>query len=149
MNKVYVVGIGFKPFEKKASHVILYSDVVLTNSSLLNVFKHYPEYDSVQDRVLVHGSVARTVEYISENYQQKKLSLLAAGDPMFFGIGRLIVDKIGQEAVEILPDLSSVQVAFSRIKESSGNALVISLHGGPDPEKRRELEYDWRITGAS
>ncbi|MDK1025471.1 MAG: precorrin-6y C5,15-methyltransferase (decarboxylating) subunit CbiE [Gammaproteobacteria bacterium] len=142
MNKVYVIGIGFKPLEKKTSHLVLNSDVVLTNDSLLRVFKNYPEYKRVQDRILVHGSVYETVDYIRENYRHKKLSLLAAGDPMFFGIGRLIVEKVGPHAVEIYPDLSSVQVAFSRIRETSSNALVLSLHGGPDPEKRRKLEYD-------
>lgn len=142
MNKVYVIGIGFKPLEKRVSHLVLNSDVVLTNNSLLSVFKKYPEYNQVQHRILVHGSVDETVEYIKEHYRKKKLSLLAAGDPMFFGIGRLIVEKVGQAAVEIFPDLSSVQVAFSRIRETSSNALVLSLHGGPDPEKRRKLEYD-------
>lgn len=142
MNKIYVIGIGFKPLEKKASHVVLSSDVVLANDRLLNVFKNYPEYESVQDRILVHGGVYETIDYIRENYQKKKLSLLAAGDPMFFGIGRLIVEKLGQDTVEVFPDLSSVQVAFSRIRETSNNALLLSLHGGPDPEKRRKLEYD-------
>jgi len=44
--------------------------------------------------------------------------------------------------VEIIPDLSSIQVAFSRIKEPWDNAFLMSLHGGPDPEKRRRLPYE-------
>ncbi len=44
--------------------------------------------------------------------------------------------------MEILPDLSSAQTAFSRIKEVWSDALFISLHGGPDPAKRRRLEYE-------
>jgi precorrin-6Y C5,15-methyltransferase (decarboxylating) len=142
VNKIYVVGIGFKPLEEKTRNLVLSSDVVLANDSLLKKFGEYPEYELVQDRILVHGSAHESVEYIKENYLKKKLILLAGGDPMFFGVGRLIVEKIGQDAVEILPDLSSVQVAFSRIRETSSNALIISLHGGPDPEKRRKLEYD-------
>ncbi|HCC68574.1 MAG TPA: cobalamin biosynthesis bifunctional protein CbiET, partial [Nitrospiraceae bacterium] len=68
--------------------------------------------------------------------------LLASGDPMFFGIGRRVVKEFGKDVVEILPDLSSIQVAFSKIKEPWDDALLISLHGGPDPEKRRRLEYE-------
>jgi len=139
---MYIIGIGFRPLEKKAAYVIRHSDVVLANSRLVEVFKNYSEYESVKDRLLVHGSVYETLDYIAENYQKKKLSLLAAGDPMFFGIGRLVVERLGQETVEVFPDLSSIQVAFSRVRETSNNALFISMHGGPDPEKRRKMEYE-------
>jgi precorrin-6Y C5,15-methyltransferase (decarboxylating) len=139
---VYVIGMGFRPLEKKARERVLESDVVLANNRLLDVFKNYNEYEDVKDKILVHPSVYETVDYIRENYRLRKISLLAAGDPMFFGIGRLIVEKLGKDAVEVYPDLSSIQVAFSRIRETSNNALLLSLHGGPNPEKRRKLEYD-------
>jgi precorrin-6Y C5,15-methyltransferase (decarboxylating) len=142
VNKVYVVGIGFKPLEESTRNIVLNSDVVLANDSLLAKFRQYPEYGPVRDRILVHGSAHESVDYIRENYLNKRLILLAGGDPMFFGVGPLIVEKIGHEGVEILPDLSCVQVAFSRIQESSSNALMISLHGGPVPDKRRRLEHD-------
>ena len=65
--------------------------------------------------------------------------LLASGDPHIFGIGRRAVREFGKDAVEILPDLSSIQIAFSRIKESWDDAFLMSLHGGPDPEKEGEV----------
>jgi precorrin-6Y C5,15-methyltransferase (decarboxylating) len=139
---VYVIGMGFRPLEQKARERVLESDVVLANNRLLDVFKNYNEYEDVKDKILVHPSVYETVDYIRENYRLRKISLLAAGDPMFFGIGRLIVEKLGKDAVEVYPDLSSIQVAFSRIRETLNNALLLSLHGGPNPEKRRKLEYD-------
>lgn len=142
MNKIHVIGIGFKPLEKDASSAVLQSDAVLVNSRLLEVFKGYKEYESVRDKILVHGSVYETLDYIGDNYKEEKLSLLAAGDPMFFGIGRLVIERLGQEDVVVCPDLSSMQIAFSRVKETSNNALLISLHGGPDPKKRRQMEYD-------
>jgi precorrin-6Y C5,15-methyltransferase (decarboxylating) len=142
VNKILVIGVGFRPLEKEAKKALIASDVVLANDRLLDVFKNYEEYESVKDRILVHGSVYETLDYVGDNYKRKKICLLAAGDPMFFGIGRLIVERFGLDEVEIYPDLSSVQVAFSRIKEPSSNALFMSLHGGPDPEKRRRLEYE-------
>ncbi len=68
--------------------------------------------------------------------------LLASGDPLFFGIGRRVIREFGKDVVEILPDLSSIQMAFSRIKEPWDDAFLMSLHGGPAPEKRRRLEYE-------
>ncbi|HDH04341.1 MAG TPA: precorrin-6y C5,15-methyltransferase (decarboxylating) subunit CbiE [Nitrospirae bacterium] len=142
MNKLNVIGIGYRPLDKRARDVVLNSDVVLANSRLLEVFQTYREYEDVKDRIIVHNSVYETLDYIVDNYRGKKISLLAAGDPMFFGIGRLVVEKLGRGAVEVYPDLSSIQAAFSRIRETSNNALLISLHHGPDPAKRRKPEYE-------
>jgi precorrin-6Y C5,15-methyltransferase (decarboxylating) len=60
---------------------------------------------------------------------------------MFFGIGRRAVGEFGKDSVEIIPDLSSIQRAFSLIKEPWDDALLVSLHGGPDPDRRRKPEY--------
>ncbi len=142
MNKINVIGIGFRPLEKKASDIVLQSDDVLVNSRLRDVFKGYLEYEGVNDKIITHSSVYETLDYIRDNYQGRKISLLAAGDPMFFGIGRLVAERFGRDSLEVFPDLSSVQVAFSRVRETSNNARLISLHGGPDPSKRRKMEYE-------
>ena len=142
MNKVYVIGIGFRPLEKKAANALLQSEVVLTNDRLLEAFKDYAEYTAVKDRILSLKDIHETKQYIRENYRSKTIALLAVGDPMFFGIGRVIKDEIGKDAMEVYPDLSSIQVAFARIKEPSSNAFFLSLHGGPDPHNRRKLEYE-------
>jgi len=142
VNKINVIGIGFKPLEKKAAAIVRDSDDVLVNSRLLEVFKGYAEYEYVKDKIIVHASVYETLDYIADNYQKRKISLMAAGDPMFFGIGRLVVERLGRDAVEVFPDLSSIQVAFSRTRETSNNALFVSLHGGPDPAKRRKMEHE-------
>jgi precorrin-6Y C5,15-methyltransferase (decarboxylating) len=60
---------------------------------------------------------------------------------MFFGIGRRVVEEFGSSEVEIIPDLSSVQVAFALIKEPWSDAFMMSLHGGPDPVRRRDMEH--------
>ncbi len=142
MNRIHIIGIGFRPLGRKASGIIRGSDIVLASGRLLEVFRGYREYSEVKDRIVVHGSVYETIEYISDNYREKRLSLIAAGDPMFFGIGRLIVERFGRDAVEVYPDLSSIQAAFAAIREPSNNALFMSLHGGPDPAKRRRPEYE-------
>lgn len=142
MNKIHVIGIGFRPLDNKAKDILLGSEVVLANKRLLNVFNDYAEYESVKERIIVHDSVYEMLDYIGDNYRDKKISLLAAGDPMFFGIGRLVIERFGQDAAEIYPDLSSVQTAFSRVKETMNDALLISLHGGPDPKKRTKRKYE-------
>lgn len=161
MNTLYVIGIGYKPLDKKAREIILKSEVILASSRLFDVFKGYEEFETVKDRIKVINNVDETINFIRSQMtddriqgekQSKKISskkslssgivLLASGDPMFFGIGRRAVREFGKDNVEILPDLSSIQMAFARIKEAWDDAFLMSLHGGPDPEKRRRLPYE-------
>lgn len=55
--------------------------------------------------------------------------VLASGDPLFFGLGRLILESLPPEMVTIHPHLSSVQLAFSRIKRPWQTATLVSVHG--------------------
>jgi precorrin-6Y C5,15-methyltransferase (decarboxylating) len=167
-NKLYVIGIGYKPIDKKVREIILKSGVILASNRLFEVFKEYDEFEAVKDKIKVINNVNETINFIraqmtddriQSEKQSKKISskkslssvlcslssgivLLASGDPMFFGIGRRAVKEFGKHMVEILPDLSSIQLAFSRIKEPWDDAFLMSLHGGPDPEKRRRLPYE-------
>lgn len=154
-NKIYVIGIGYRPLDKKAKDIIYNSDIILANNRLFEIFKGYEDFESVKDRVLVIDNVNETINFIRTqntehraqkiqtlNSELRTVVLLASGDPMFFGIGSRIINEFDRDVVEILPDLSSIQVAFSRIKEPWGDAFFISLHGGPDPAKRRKLEYE-------
>lgn len=141
-HTIYVIGIGYRPLDKKARKIVLASEVILVNDRMLAIFKGYEEFEAVRDKLKLLNNVNETMEFIRENYLTYNITLLATGDPMFFGIGRKAVNEFGKDNVEILPDLSSVQLAFSRIKEPWGDALFISLHGGPDPDMRRETQYE-------
>lgn len=143
MPMLYVIGIGFRPLDKKAREIVLNSETILASDRLYEVFKGYEEFEKVKDKIKVIDNVDETMNFITSKLPNfRPIILLASGDPMFFGIGRRVVKEFGRDAVEIHPDLSSVQVAFSRIKEPWGDAFFMSLHGGPDPTKRRKLEYD-------
>jgi precorrin-6Y C5,15-methyltransferase (decarboxylating) len=142
MNKFYVIGIGYRPLDDKASYIIKRSDVVLATERLVEVFKRYDEFNDVKKKLKVTVNIFETMEYIRNNYEKENISVLADGDPMFFGFGRQVLKEFDKDAVEILPDLSSIQVAFARINEPWGNVFMMSLHGGPDPKKRRKPEYE-------
>ncbi|MCF6290894.1 MAG: precorrin-6y C5,15-methyltransferase (decarboxylating) subunit CbiE [Desulfobacterales bacterium] len=57
------------------------------------------------------------------------VGLLASGDPLFFGIGRTLIEKFGPARVVVLPALSSLQLACARFKIPWDDITVISLHG--------------------
>lgn len=59
--------------------------------------------------------------------------LLASGDPLWFGIGRLLLQRFGPQRLRFHPAPSSLQLAFARIGRPWQDASWISLHGR-DPE---------------
>ncbi|MFM7548200.1 MAG: precorrin-6y C5,15-methyltransferase (decarboxylating) subunit CbiE, partial [Cyanobacteriota bacterium] len=59
--------------------------------------------------------------------------VLASGDPLWFGIGRLLLQRFGAARLCFHPSPSSLQLAFARIGRPWQDASWISLHGR-DPE---------------
>ncbi len=139
MNKIYVIGVGYRPFTERAREALFRSDHILASNRLFEVFKGYEEFASVKKKVMVINKVDEMIGFIRGNFEKRSVVLLASGDPLFFGIGRKVIGEFGENSVEILPDLSSIQIAFSKIKEPWDDVFLMSLHGGPDPEKRRRL----------
>lgn len=146
MSTVFVVGIGYRPLPRRARAVLLESSCILASERLLEVFRRYDEFDAVRDKVRVLSGVDETFsaarEALGVTGGGLSVTILGDGDPLFFGIGARVIEEFGRESVEIIPDLSSVQVAFSRIGEPWGGALLMSLHRGPCPERRRRVEYE-------
>ena len=63
----------------------------------------------------------------------QRVVLLASGDPLWFGIGRLLLQEFGAEQLRFHPAPSSLQLAFARIGRPWQDARWVSLHGR-DPE---------------
>lgn len=57
------------------------------------------------------------------------VTVLASGDPGFFGILRLLAERFGPGMLEVRPAPSSVALAFARVGLPWDDALVVSAHG--------------------
>ena len=55
--------------------------------------------------------------------------VLASGDPLFFGLGRLLLATLPADSLTFHPHPSSVQLAFSRLKLPWQGATIVSVHG--------------------
>ncbi len=53
--------------------------------------------------------------------------MLASGDPLFYGVARYLCDHLGKDRFEVLPHVSSMQLAFARVKESWEEAFLTNL----------------------
>ncbi|MGB1776710.1 MAG: precorrin-6y C5,15-methyltransferase (decarboxylating) subunit CbiE [Synechococcus sp.] len=60
--------------------------------------------------------------------------VLASGDPLWFGIGRILRDRLPAEALRFHPAPTALQLAFARIGRPWQDASWVSLHGrDPSP----------------
>jgi precorrin-6Y C5,15-methyltransferase (decarboxylating) len=57
--------------------------------------------------------------------------LVSSGDPLFYGVARYLCDRLGKDSFEVVPHVSSMQLAFARIKESWDDAYLTNLAGRP------------------
>src|SRR5437773_9877053 len=62
---------------------------------------------------------------------KKRIVILAAGDPLFYGTARYLCDRLGKDRFNIMPHVSSMQLAFARVKESWDDAYLTSLATQP------------------
>ncbi|NJO44471.1 MAG: precorrin-6y C5,15-methyltransferase (decarboxylating) subunit CbiE [Oscillatoriales cyanobacterium RM2_1_1] len=60
---------------------------------------------------------------------QDYVALLVSGDPLFFGFGRLLLAQFPPEQLTFYPQVSSIQLAFNRLKVPWQDAQIISAHG--------------------
>lgn len=101
------------------------SDLLCGGERHLDFFK-----DFKGETYCIKGKLAELSKFIESN-EGKKITVLASGDPLFFGIGAYLTKKIGAEKIHIEPALSSMQIAFARAKVSWQDAALVSVHGKP------------------
>lgn len=132
MKPVAVIGIGLSPADLTERHlqIIRAADVLLGGRRLLDYFK-----DSTAHKMIIDKNIGEAVAFIKERMATETVVVLASGDPLFFGIGSILIKSLGSENVLIYPNISTVAAAFARIKEPWSQVRVVSLHGGKDENK--------------
>lgn len=78
------------------------------------------------ERLVVGGNLDQVVERLRRS-PGKRTAVLVSGDPLFYGMARFLCDKLGKERFEVLPHVSSMQLAFARVKESWEDAYLTNL----------------------
>lgn len=65
------------------------------------------------------------------NLKARRVSILATGDPMWFGIGSSLLKRFDADDMRILPSLSAFQLAASRMGWAVQETECLSVHGRP------------------
>jgi len=128
MTPIHVVGIGLDGAEGLVDSVrqlVLDAKLLVGSDRHLNYFPHHPAPRFVLGDFT--EAIAQIRHYLATG--QDGIVILVSGDPLFFGLGRLLVAELPPEQLTFHPHLSSVQLAFNRLKVPWQDARAISAHG--------------------
>jgi precorrin-6Y C5,15-methyltransferase (decarboxylating) len=124
-EKVYIVGIGEDGLDGLTAagrELVLSADLLIGEKHDLD--KVPP---SAAERVVVGTRLDPALERIKAASPARRVVVLAGGDPLFYGVARYLCDHLDKQRIEVVPHVSSMQLAFARVKESWEEAFLTNL----------------------
>ncbi|MEI6256431.1 MAG: precorrin-6y C5,15-methyltransferase (decarboxylating) subunit CbiE [Planctomycetota bacterium] len=125
-EKVHIVGIGDDGVDGMTAHarrLVEAAEVLLGPESCASLLP-----PAIAGKLGTASNLEELVERI-ESAGSKRVVVLASGDPLFYGTARFVCAKLGKDRFEVVPNVSSMQLAFARVKESWEEAFLANLSG--------------------
>jgi precorrin-6Y C5,15-methyltransferase (decarboxylating) len=126
-DKIPIVGIGddgWPSLTAQAQEILSATDVLVGPEKPLSAVP------GEKKRIILGGDLDEAVEAI-EAHASSKLAILATGDPLFYGVARYLCNRLGKDRFVVIPHVSSMQLAFARVKESWEEAYLTNLASRP------------------
>ncbi len=128
-GKLVIVGIGddgMAGLTESARRVVQGADVLLGAPATLRLL------DGTSGRKLtLEAEMPAALRQVREAMTARRPVLVSGGDPLFYGVARYLCDRLGKDQFEVVPHVSSMQLAFARVKESWDDAYLTNLAGRP------------------
>ncbi len=128
MSRLRIVGIGddgIVGLTDQARRILADADLVIGTTGALSLLDEVSK-----PKITLDADMNSALEQLRDAIAtQVRPVLVSEGDPLFFGVTRYFCDRLGKELFEIHPHVSSMQLAFARVKESWDDAYLTSLGG--------------------
>lgn len=124
-TKIPIIGVGpdgLAGLTARSAELLTAAEVVYGSEPALRLL---PELRA--ERVVIGTDLPTVVEAIRGNLDRKRMAVAAVGDPLFYGTARYLCDRVGHEHFEVVPHVSSMQLAFARLKETWEEAYLTDL----------------------
>jgi precorrin-6Y C5,15-methyltransferase (decarboxylating) len=108
----------------RALEIIREAQVLVGGRRLLGYFTEHPA-----QKIILGKDPEATLAQIPALAADKRVVVLASGDPNFYGVAPLVVNILGANRVVVHPNITAVQAACARLKIAWQDAQIISLHG--------------------
>ncbi|HFE39172.1 MAG TPA: precorrin-6y C5,15-methyltransferase (decarboxylating) subunit CbiE [Gammaproteobacteria bacterium] len=130
MKPVSIIGVldsGVRGLCAEALQRIRLADVVIGARRTLLLFKG--ELSPTAQQQDIAEGLSRVPQWVRDaQAKDMNVVVLATGDPMCHGIGRYLINKLGSELCEVMPNVSTLQLAFSRLGLAWQEAAICSVH---------------------
>jgi precorrin-6Y C5,15-methyltransferase (decarboxylating) len=123
--KIHVIGVGsdgLAGLTSRAKDLVSSAEVLVGSDAALRLL---PEVSA--ERVRIGSDLGDVTERLRANFGRKRIVVVATGDPLFYGVARYLCDRLGKDRFEVLPHVSSMQLAFARVKETWEEAYLTDL----------------------
>ncbi|HWA99032.1 MAG TPA: precorrin-6y C5,15-methyltransferase (decarboxylating) subunit CbiE, partial [Pirellulales bacterium] len=123
-KRIHIVGIGDDGLEgltASSRQLVEQADLLIGAEHILSLVPK-----ARGERFAVGADLEKVVERIAGS-SNAKIVVLVSGDPLFYGLARYLCDRLGKDRFEVVPHVSSMQLAFARVKESWEDAYLTNL----------------------
>ena len=129
MTSIHVIGIGL---DGKAGLPQALLETIAHASLLVGSPRHLSYFPDAEAEVWPLGDLQAGLDRLTRWIAASPPGfavVLTSGDPLFFGLGRLLVAAFPHERLTFHPHVTSIQLAFNRLQLPWQNATLLSAHG--------------------
>ena len=131
--QIHVIGIdtsNIKSFFETKKKPIFNAERITGPKRILDSFKTWLKDKNIKNHKFEFIATDKLNEFIAAlKKEEKKTIVFSGGDPLWFGIGRLLIQNFPLSKLYFEPAATSFQLAFSRLGKPWQNTKWISLHG--------------------
>jgi len=128
-SKLVIVGIGddgLAGLTGTARQIVTEAELILGAPATLRLVADLPAR-----KVALDPDMPTALGQVRAALASRRPVLVSGGDPLFYGVARYLCDRLGKDQFEVVPHVSTMQLAFARVKESWEDAYLTSLAGRP------------------
>jgi len=126
--KVHILGIGedgLVGLTESARQILAQAELLIGEKHVLDLAP-----GAGAARLVVGPDLDPAVQEIVRS-PTKRIVVLAEGDPLFYGLARYLCERLGKDRFEVVPHVSTMQLAFARVKENWEDAFLTNLATHP------------------
>lgn len=136
MHTLFILGVAGDQLSAEAENILENCDLVVAAE------RHRKLLNSQKGAFVSISPLGAAMDRIRHSLPQGDVAVLASGDPLFFGIGKMLLEKFSNQGVQVIPALSSMQLAFSRFQLCWDDAALLSVHGRKEDVLTLLLPHD-------
>ncbi|VAW86408.1 Cobalt-precorrin-7 (C5)-methyltransferase / Cobalt-precorrin-6B C15-methyltransferase [decarboxylating] [hydrothermal vent metagenome] len=126
----YIIGVldnGVAGLSAVALQQLHQADVIIGACRTLLLFKN--EFKKTTRQYDIAEGLSKVPVWITQAQNDNlNIVVLATGDPMCHGIGRYLMNKLEEKSCKVIPNVSTLQLAFARLGLAWQDAEICSVH---------------------